>query len=259
MNPILDTMEVRWSRALSRWALGTGLVLLGVLVAFAVIMTASAGGALSPEYDELVGAIRLPALYRAATALDVAEWLGLGGFFALAAAAFARRAPLRSILIAGCGVGQLAGAIGAFIRLAGISMLATQYAASAPDGQVVVLRSFLDLQLAVGAHFAVGSLLWSLGLLLLASAAWSTRLFSRWLAGLVALTGVCNWAGDILGMVGTPVPFALFILPLILLAASLFGVAATCGQARASATQARRDNLPPNSGTTPMTTGYREL
>ena len=119
MNPILDTLEVRWSRALSRWALGTGLVLLGVLVAFAVIMTASAGGALPPEYDELVGAIRLPALYRAATALDVAEWLGLGGFFALAAAAFARRAPLRSILIAGCGVGQLAGTIGAFIRLAG--------------------------------------------------------------------------------------------------------------------------------------------
>jgi hypothetical protein len=55
--------------------------------------------------------------------------------------------------------------------------------------------------------------------------------------------------------VGAPVPFALFILPLILLAASLFA----CGQARASATQARRDNLPPNSGTTPMTTGYREL
>jgi hypothetical protein len=50
-----------------------------------------------------------------------------------------------------------------------------------------------------------------------------------------------------------PVPFALLTLP----AASLLGVAATRGQARASATQARRDNLPPNSGTVPMTTGYR--
>lgn len=90
-----------------------------------------------------------------------------------------------------------------------------QYATIAPDGQVAVLQSFLDLQLAVDAHFAVGSLLWSLGPLLLASAAWSARLFSPWLAGLVALNSVCNLAGDILGMAGAPVPLALFILPLI--------------------------------------------
>jgi hypothetical protein len=239
--------------------LGTGLVLLGVLVAFGVIMTASAGGALPPEYDELVGAIRLPALYRTATALDVAGWLGLGGFFALAAAAFARRAPLRSLLIAGCGIGQLAGAIGAFTRLAGISALAAQYVIATPDRQPALLRAFLDLQLVIGAHFAAGSLLWSIGLLIVASAAWSARALPRWLTGLIALTGVCNLAGDIIGIVGAPLPCALFILPLTLLTTSLFGVAATRRQARASAAQARRDNLPPNSGTAPMTTGYREL
>jgi hypothetical protein len=228
MVSILDTTEIRWSRALSRWALGTGLAILGVLVTFAVIATSSAGGVLPAEYDELVGAIRLSALYRAATTLDVISWLGLGGFFALVAGGFARRAPLRSLGIAGCGVGQLAGAIGAFTRLAGVSALAARYAITVPERQPALLRSFLDLQLVVGAHFAAGSLLWSLGLLLVASVAWPARLFPRWLAGLVALTGLCNLAGDVAGVVGAPVPFALFILPLILLAASLFGVAVAC-------------------------------
>jgi hypothetical protein len=84
---------------------------------------------------------------------------------------------------------------------------------------------FLDLQLVIGAHFAAGSLLWSTGLLLTASAAWWARVFPRWLAGLIALTGACNLIGDLIGIAGAPLPFALFILPLVLLATRLFGVA----------------------------------
>jgi hypothetical protein len=213
---------------LSRWALVSGLVLLGVLVTFAIGMTASQGSTLPPEYDELVWVAQLPALYRMGATFDLATWLGLGGFFILLATGFVRRAPIRSTLIASCGAGQLAGAIGAYTRLIGVGDVAARYAIAAPEQQPALLRSFLDLQLVIGAHFAAGSLLWSTGLLLAASAAWSTRMFPRWLAGLLALAGACNLMGDLIGIAGAPLPFALFILPLILLAASLFGIAGAC-------------------------------
>jgi hypothetical protein len=228
MTPLLDLKDTRWLRMLARWGLMNGLVLLGVLATFALGATASQASALPPEYDELVWASRLPALYRVAATLDLAMWLGLGGLFVLIAASFARRTPIRSTFIAACGAGQLAGAIGACTRLMGVSDVAARYAIAAPDQQPALLRSFLDLQLLINAHFAAGSLLWSAGLLLAASAAWSSSYFPRWLAGLLAVTGACNLAGDLIGIVGAPLPFALFILPLILLTGSLFGVAGVC-------------------------------
>jgi hypothetical protein len=228
MTSLLDLRDTRWLRTQSRWALLSGLVTMGVLATFALGTTASQGSTLPPEYDELVWAGRLPALYRVAATLDLATWLGLCGLFVLIAASFARRAPIRSTFIAACGAGQLAGAIGAWTRLIGISDLAARYVIAAPEQQPTLLRSFLDLQLLVSAHFAAGSLLWSAGLLLAASAAWSARAFPRWLAGLLALTGACNLTGDILGIVGAPLPFALFILPLVLLTASLLGIAGVC-------------------------------
>jgi hypothetical protein len=228
MIPLLDTKDTRWLRTLSRWALLGGLLLLGVLTSFGILTATSQASALAAEYDELVWASRLPMLYRVAATLDLATWLALGGFFALFAASFVRRAPIRSIFIAGCGAGQLAGAIGGFSRLFGVSDLAARYLMSAPDQQPALLQSFRDLQLLVGAHFAASSLLWSAGLLLVAWVAWSLGTFPRWLAVLLALTGVCNLTGDLVGMVGAPLPFGLFILPLVLLTASLFGVAGVC-------------------------------
>jgi hypothetical protein len=66
--------------------------------------------------------------------------------------------------------------------------VAARYAIAAPDQQPALLRSFLDLELVIRAHFAAGSLLWSAGLLA-ASTAWPSGAFPRWLAGLLALTG----------------------------------------------------------------------
>jgi hypothetical protein len=228
MTPLLDGKDTLWLRTLSRWALMGGWVLLGMLVTFSILMTVGQAGGLPPEYDELVWASRQPALYRVAAALDLVTWLSLGGFFALFAAGFARRTPVRSIFIAACGAGQLAGAIGAFTRLVAVSDLAARFAIAAPEQQPALLRSFLDLQLLISAHFAAGSLLWSAGLLLTASVVWLAGVFPRWLMVLVALTGACNLTGDLIGIVGAPLPFALFIAPLVLLAASLFGVAAAC-------------------------------
>jgi hypothetical protein len=228
MVALLDTKDARWPRVLSCWALASGLALLGVLITFGIGATASQGSVLLPEYDELVWASRLPILYRVAATLDLATWLGLGGLFILIAAGFARRAPIRSSFIAACGAGQLAGAIGAFTRLIGVSDVAARYAIAVPEQQPALLRSFLDLQLVINAHFAAGSLLWSAGLLLAASAASSARVFPRWLAALIALVGACNLVGDLFGIAGAPLPFALFILPLILLVSSLFGIAGAC-------------------------------
>jgi hypothetical protein len=203
--------------------------MLCVLGTFAILMAASRGGARPPEYDELMWATQLPVLYRLATILDVAGWLALAGFFVLIANCV-RQTPVRSTCIAACGVGQLSGVIGAFTRLTGVSALAVQYSSAAPGQHPAVLRSFLDLQASINAHFAVGSMLWSLGLLLLASATWSGHTFPRWLAGLIAVTGACNLIGDCFGIVGVPVPFGLFILPLVLLTTSLFAVARMCGR-----------------------------
>jgi hypothetical protein len=229
MQLLIGDTDARWLRTLSVWTFLNGLVLFGVLVTFAILMAASQAGALPPEYDELVWAAQLPALYRLATTLDVAGWLALGGFFVLTANCV-RHTPVRSTFIAACGVGQLSGVIGAFTRLTGVSALAAQYGSAASGQHPAILRSFLDLQLSISAHFGVGSLLWSLGLLLVASAAWSGHTFPRWLAGLIAVTGACNLIGDSFGIVGVPVPFELFILPLVLLITSLFAVARICGR-----------------------------
>jgi hypothetical protein len=228
MTRLLDMKDTHWLRILSHWALLSGLVMMGVLTTFTLGTAMGQNSGLPPEYDEFVWATRLPALHRVAAALDLATWLGLGGFFVLIAARFVGRAPLRSAFIAACGAGQLAGAIGACTRLMGVSALSAQYASATPDQQLSVLRSFLELQVNISAHFAAGSLLWSSGLLLVVSAAWLAHTFPRWLIGLIALTGGCNLIGDILGIVGVPVPFALFILPLVLLATSQFGVALAC-------------------------------
>ena len=229
MQPILGDIDTRWLRTLSVWTFLNGLVMFGVLVTFGILMAAGQTGALPAEYDELMWATQFPMLYRLATTLDVAGWLALGGFFVLAANCV-RQTPVRSTFIMACGLGQLSGAIGAFTRLSGVSALAAQYGSATSDQHPAVLRSFLDLQLSIGAHFGVGSLLWSLGLLILASAARSGHTFPRWLAGLIAVTGACNLLGDCLGIAGVPVPFELFILPLLLLITSLFAVARVCGR-----------------------------
>src|SRR5690349_7262325 len=117
MTSLLAAPATHWRRALSRWAFGTGLALLGVLISFGIIMLTQAGGGLPPEYDELVGAIQQPGLYRVATALDITTRIGISGLLALLAVVFARRSPTRALLLAGCGVGQLAGAVGAWTRL----------------------------------------------------------------------------------------------------------------------------------------------
>jgi len=191
MSSLIDTADARWFRFLSRWALLAGLVDLGLLLAFfIVVLPAGQNSPLPEEYFELVAASRNPALYRLTITLDVAGWLALGGFFIALAAIFARGAPIRSIFLAACGVGMASGFIGAYTRLVGTSELAARYLAAVPDQQAALLQSYLVIQGIFNTHFSAGALLWGIAFVLAASVAWSMAEFPRWLTILIALPGL---------------------------------------------------------------------
>jgi hypothetical protein len=216
-----------WLRFLARYAL---LAVMIDLVTWPLIvlwfLPASQGSPLAPAYDELVAATRNLAVYRVLITLDVVAWLMLVVFLIALAALFARHAPIRSALIAACGIGQVAGMSGAFLRLTGISDLATHYVTAAPNQQAALLRSFLDLQLVINSLFTAGGTLWGIALVLVASAAWSSAAFPRWLAGLIALPGILNLTSNLVEMVtGSELLFVINILSIFLLTVVNFAVA----------------------------------
>ena len=202
MSSLIDAGDARWFRFLSRWCLLAGLVVLALFLVFGiVVLPASQNSPLPGQYDELVVAIRNPALFRITSTLDVSTWLVEGGFLITLAALLGRRAPMRSTFIAACGIGQLAGVLGAFTHLDGVSDLATRYVAAAPEQQAGLLRSYLDLQLIVSTHFNAGALLWALASLLVASVIWSLADFPRWLTGLIALQGAMQLTNGVFHIV----------------------------------------------------------
>jgi hypothetical protein len=216
-----------WLRFLARYAL---LAVMIDLVTWPLVvlwfLPASQGSPLAPAYDELVAATRNLALYRVLIMLDVAAWLMLVVFLITLGALFARHAPIRSALIAACGIGQVAGMSGAFLRLKGISDLATHYVTAVPDQQAALLRSFLDLQLVINSLFTAGGTLWAIAFLLAASAAWSSAAFPRWLAGLIALPGILNLTSNLFEMVtGSEILFVVNIVSVFLLTVVNFAVA----------------------------------
>jgi len=208
-----------WVRFLARYALFAVMIdLITWPLVVLWFLPAGQGSPLGPAYDELVAATRNLAVYRVLITLDVAGWLMLGVFLITLAALFARQAPIRSALVAACGMGQVAGMSGAFVRLTAISNLAAHYATAAPDQQSILLRSFLDLQLVINSLFTAGGTLWAIALVLAASAAWSSAAFPRWLAGLIALPGILNLTSNLFEMVtGSEILFVVDVVSIILL------------------------------------------
>ena len=239
MSSHIDSEIARWFRFLSRWALLAGFVNLGLLLAFFIaVLPASQNSPLPEEYFELVPASRNPAMYRLTIMLDVAGWLALGGLFITVAALFARRAPIRSVLLAACGVGMVSGFIGAYMRLQGTNELASRYLTAAPDQQAAILQLYIILQGLFIAHFSAGALLWGIAFLLAASAAWSMVEFPRWLTILIALPGLVQVPKTIIEIVtGTDLGFLILLqIPLVIIVyfalASVFWRQAAADQAR---------------------------
>lgn len=231
-----------WSRFLRSWGIAAGLAMAGLFIAFSTVQSSAAQSPLAERYQELAWATTAPGLYRLASAFDVAVWLALGGMFVAFGALLAPRAKVRGTLITACGVGQIAGAIGAFTRLEAMTKIASDYNAGDPDQQAELLRSALDLQLMVYTHFAAGSALWTAALFLVASVAWRVAHFPRWLAVLMVVTGVMNLTTDVFGIVSNgDAPTAVSLLALTGLMVVFFGV----GQAFRSKSALRRSMSAP--------------
>lgn len=223
MSSFVGSGEDRlWFGFLSRWSLLAGVAILGLMIVFSVgVLPAAQNSELPPKYFELGAAIESPALYRLAIALDIATWMALGGFFVALGAVLVRHVPVRGVLVAACGVGQVSGVIGAFIRLNGTSGTAELYEGSAPDRQETLLQSYSYMQSAYFSHFNAGTLLWSVALLLAASAIWSLDGYPRWLAVVIALPGATRLPVSILE-IATGVDLGFLILAQLLLLLVVF-------------------------------------
>jgi hypothetical protein len=181
----------RWLRFLSRWAFATALIILALWIVYlgGVGITAS-DTALGVGYADLFQAVRSPVLYRVAMTLDALGWLMMGGTLLTLAVILRSRAPIRSLLIAVCGLGMFTGSLGGFMRLVGIADLAAQYAVATSAQQSALLQSMLALREIINAHFVAGDVLAGAGYLLVASAAFAMGAFPRWLTGWAILAGV---------------------------------------------------------------------
>lgn len=185
--------STRWLRFLSRWALATVIMGVALLVVYiGGIGFAPSDNALGAKYSELLQAVRAPVMYRLAMVFDALGWLMMGGALVILAAILQRQAPIRSLLIAACGVGLIVGVLGGVMRLVGNSDLAAQYASSAPAQQTALLGPTLALYETVSALFVVGDFLGGAGWLLVASAGFALAAFPRWLAVWFTVAGALS-------------------------------------------------------------------
>lgn len=220
-----DAGADRWRRFLSTWGLGGALAMVALFATLGAVQSSAAAGAMGPDLTEFAAALHNLAVYRIGSALDIAVWLALGGMFVALGAILAPRAPVRAGLVAVCGVGQLAGAIGGFTRLEGITRLAAGYAEADSAEQALRQGAARALQLVINIHFGAGSVLWTAALLLVASVAWRMEWFPRWLAVAMALTGALNLVTDVFGATSpTGAPDAFGILALTGLLVVFLGV-----------------------------------
>lgn len=203
--------EAPWPQFSSRWALLTS----GAVVALTFVYMVGVGlDEAVPMYQtELVAAGRGPAIYGLAAGLDILVWLGIGGFLLAFAGAAAPRAPIRAALLAACGLGQLTGVLGGFLKLTAVSDLGARYAAAAPDQQAALLHIQQTLFQVITAHFNAGQLLYGAGYLLIAWVALSFGGLPRWIVMGLALSGtyaVLNQAAVV--ATGGLLPEMLFML-----------------------------------------------
>ena len=207
-----DSESARWLHFLARVALV--IVLWGLIalpVYFVGIGFQPSDSALGAEYAELMQAVRSPALYRVFMVFDGLGWLLMGLTLLSLAMLVRRHAPIRALLIAACGIGTFTGSLGGFMRLYGISDIATQYANAAPAQQTVLLQSFLDIERVINAHFLAGNFIVGLGFLLAATALWSFAGFPRWLAAWYFIPGILPLLQFVNVASGAPFNFVLLM------------------------------------------------
>jgi hypothetical protein len=208
MSFTVSLTEAAWEKLVA-WS---ALVLAGASLTLMLFYVVVLGLADFSPFAELQMAGRNPAAYRLSAALDILNWLGIGGLLVGFAAFFAARAPIRAVLLAACAVGQIVGAIGGALRLDAITELAARYTAAGADQQAVLGTVYLTLAQTVGSHYAAGQLLYGAGYLLIAGIAFSHAGLPRWIAAWFAVSGAYAIANQLsVVAVGELLPGFLFM------------------------------------------------
>jgi Domain of unknown function (DUF4386) len=157
---------------------------------------------------------------------------------------FARRAPIRALMLAACAAGQLVGAVGGALRLDAVAELASRYAAAGADQQAVLSQVYLTLAQTVGAHYASGQFLYGVGYLLIGGIVLSRAGLPRWIAGWFAISGAYAIANQLsVVAVGELLSGALFMA--FQIAGALVALAIAVTFWRRSTTSALRIGLAP--------------
>ena len=186
--------SAHWLRFLSRWALATVLFgIVGLVIYFGGIGFVPSDNALGIAYSDLMQAVRAPVMFRIFMMFDAVGWLMIGVTLLTLATILKNRTPVRALLIAVCGIGMLAGSLGGFMRLVGVSDLAAQYSVATTAQQAAFLPSMLALYETISAHFVAGGFLQGAGYLLIASVMFALRTFPRWLVGWFILAGILEF------------------------------------------------------------------
>jgi hypothetical protein len=207
---------VRWLRFIPRWSLLVGLVTMTLPFVFVGGLGQEVSdSALGAGYVEMFQALRSPAIFRVGWTIDALVWLLLGGSLVALAGILRFHAPIKASFIAACGIAQLFGTLGSFLRLDGISDLAALYGAASSDQQIVLLESYLHLRRIIDASNHLGVVLQGAGFLLAAWAVFSLRGFPRWLSIWLTLPGLLAIAQFILFVTGAQYLFVLNIIGLI--------------------------------------------
>ena len=203
--------EAAWRTFLSRWALLTALAVVGLYVVFMVGV--GFDDTVPQEISELVQGGRRPAAHRLAHVFNILQWVGAGGTLLAFAVLAARPAPIRALLIAACGVGQLAGVLAGFLGLITIHGLAQRYAVASPDQQAALAQAHLVTFGVVLACHLLSYVLYGAGFGLIASVASSLAGIRRWLAAWCWLAGILGlvWFGSMAAGSPNPIP-GFFIL-----------------------------------------------
>jgi hypothetical protein len=175
----------------------------------------AADNVLGPDYVELLQAVRSPFWFRFVWTIDAFIWLMLGISLLVFAGLLQRHAALRAPFIAICGLAQLFGVFGSFLRLDGISDLAIRYTAALSVNQPMVLEAFLHLGRIINSANHLAVLLQGLGYLLITSSVFSLPSFPRWLTAWLLVPGLLAVAQFILFFTGAQYVFLLNVIGLL--------------------------------------------
>jgi len=201
--------EAPWGKFVARSALLLGVAGLALMAIFIAVLPVD----LSDPNAELMAAARNPAVYRLAALLDMLAWFGIGGLLLAFGCYFAVRAPVRALILAAAGTGQVIGALGGAMRVGAIADLGARYAAGTPDQRAAIEQAFVSLPQVVASHYGAGQWLYGIGYLLIASLIFSYSGVPRWIAVWFAIAGIYSVANQLsVVAVGTLLPGLVFVV-----------------------------------------------